>query len=261
MLGLAIDSTDRTASAAIWRSNVNCGSSVDRGSNRGGWPSVDDQTGRAQFHVLAEGSLPPEAGKADQLITVIEQLLGDCCIDYADLDVIAVNRGPGSFTGIRSAVAVGRGLALASGLPVFGITTHEALAERIGGDEAGRTLLIAMDARRGEVYTQTFAADGRPMFEIEAKEPAAVAADLVSGRWRIAGSGAGLVAAAASIEPDFVETGPVDATAVAIAAASRLSGGGIPGEGFALRPLYIRAPDAVPPSPLVSKIAVSRASI
>ncbi len=236
MLGLAIDSANQTASAALWRSS-------------------DDSAETAACHctIIGDGYLSSDEGKADQLINLIERLLAEQSWGYTDLDLIAVNRGPGSFTGIRSAVALARGLALATELPVLGVTSNQAVAARLGpGDDDG-PLLVALDARRGEVYAQTFAAGGRPLSEIEAKSPHAVIADLGSGYWRLAGSGAHLVEAALADESRSrqIETPPLDAAAVAHAAAARLADGETPDRGVALRPLYVRAPDAIPPAPLI----------
>ena len=49
----------------------------------------------------------------------------------ADLDLVAVTVGPGSFTGIRAALALAHGLALAAGVPVIGVTVGEALADAL----------------------------------------------------------------------------------------------------------------------------------
>ncbi len=260
MLGLAIDSANQTASAALW-------SNVDRGSNDdGGW-SADGGSGancwsgadHGGLSLLASEVLPPEMARADQLISVIERLLGEQGLSYQDLDVIAANRGPGSFTGIRSAVALTRGLALAADLPVLGVTSHEAIAACLGKDLGQRRTMIAQDARRGEVYAQAFAADGHPLGDIEAKAPALAALALGEEHWRLAGSGAALVAAeiANGQDVDMIETPPVDAGMVMLAAAARLSASEMPAPGFTLQPLYVRAPDAVPPTPLISKTDAS----
>lgn len=237
MLGLALDSADHIASAALWRSNA------DGALNLG-----------ARCSIIDGDQLAPEEGKADQLILVVERLLCRQGLEFGDLDVIAVNRGPGSFTGIRSAVALGRGLALATDMPIFGVTSHEAQAALLDPDEALRPLLIALDARRGEVYVQSFAADGRPLSEIEAKTPSAIADDLGAKSWRLAGHGAFLVLEALgdSAKVEMIEAGSINAKAVALVAAEALSAGEPPEKGSALRPLYVRAPDAVPPAPFVT---------
>ena len=244
MLGLAIDSADRDASAALWTGG---------GEGCGGKP----------FELLAFETLSPEEGKADQLITVVERLLGEQGQGYDDLDVIAVNRGPGSFTGIRSAIALGRGLSLAADLPVMAVTSHEALAAGLDADPSDRPLMIALDARRGEVYAQAFGVDRRPLVEIEAKTPGALAEALEGERWRIAGSGARLVLEVldGGVDVEMIDLGPSTAGAVALAAATRLLRGEVLDRGFTLRPLYVRAPDAVPPAPLISKTAASEVSV
>ncbi|MEM8949860.1 MAG: tRNA (adenosine(37)-N6)-threonylcarbamoyltransferase complex dimerization subunit type 1 TsaB [Pseudomonadota bacterium] len=241
MLGLAIDTADRTASAALWR--------LDDGLDR------DGESKRPE--ILAIDSLPPEMGKADQLILVVERLLSEQALDYPDLEVITVNRGPGSFTGIRSGVALTRGLALAAGLPVFGVTSHEALLADLEPSR-GRSTMIALDARRGEVYVQAFAPDGQPLGEIEVKAPALAADDLKSGAWRLAGSGTALISESLSndADVDVIATEPVDAGKVIRAVTARLSAGETPASGFTLQPLYVRAPDAVPPTPLIAGASV-----
>ncbi|MEL6965542.1 MAG: tRNA (adenosine(37)-N6)-threonylcarbamoyltransferase complex dimerization subunit type 1 TsaB [Pseudomonadota bacterium] len=235
MLGLAIESSGNVASAALWRS----------------------AHGRISW--LADATLPVGGGKADQLITIVEQLLANESLSYPDLALIAVNRGPGSFTGIRSAVALARGLALASGLPVLGVTSHEAVATKLRHDrpDARRDcpLVVSLDARRGEVYVQTFSANGEALTAISSQGPAAVADQLKAGSWYLVGDGAALVAPMldAQTKVEMMHAISIDASAVALAAVERLFAGDVPVSGDTLKPLYIRAPDAVPPTPLVSK--------
>ena len=255
MLGLAIDSAKRSASAAIWRFGAE---PIPTSGGRFGARHAIDPCATAEggrFEVFTNGTLSTEAGRADQLITVIERLLGEQNLDYTDLDVIAVNRGPGSFTGIRSAVALSCGVALAAGIPVIGVTSHETLAALLASDEGGDPLLVALDARRGEVYTQAFTAKGEPMSDIETKAPSVVVTSLAAGRWRVTGDGARLLPGTTDLAE--IETKPIDAGAVARAAARRLWAGEVPVQGSTLRPLYVRAPDAVPPAPMMSTTARS----
>lgn len=247
MLGLAIDSAHRTASAALWQASVALGRDAHGGTN------VAFGRGAERPEPIAFETLPPEFGKADQLILVIERLLAEHGLTYQDLDLIAVNRGPGSFTGIRSGVALTRGLALAADLPVLGITSHEALAAALDRDDE-RSSMVALDARRGEVYVQAFTSEGSALGEIEAKAPDKVAAEMATGRWRLAGSGAGLVAEKldAGADVSVSDMPPIDARMVMRAANAKLAAGVVPTAGFECRPLYVRAPDAVPPKPLVA---------
>ena len=81
-----------------------------------------------------------------------EQLLTDAGVKKSQLDAIAIGRGPGAFTGVRLAIAIGQGIALALDRPIVPVSTLAALALQAGGSR----VLAAIDARMGEVYTAAF---------------------------------------------------------------------------------------------------------
>ena len=87
-----------------------------------------------------------------------EAVLAEAGVARAQLDAIAVGRGPGAFTGVRLAIALAQGIALALDRPVVPVSTLAALALQAGGERR----LAAIDARMGEVYLGAFArtADG-----------------------------------------------------------------------------------------------------
>lgn len=87
-----------------------------------------------------------------------EALLADAGIARAQLDAIAVGRGPGAFTGVRLGVSIAQGIALALDLPVLPVSTLLALAAR--AQPSSQRVLAAIDARMGEVYLGAFARDG-----------------------------------------------------------------------------------------------------
>ena len=90
------------------------------------------------------------------LLPMTEELLAHCSLTVADLDLIAVAAGPGSFTGLRIGVATAKGLAWAAQLPCAGCSTLEAMAWNLAGLDG--ELCAAMDARRHQVYNARFRA-------------------------------------------------------------------------------------------------------
>jgi tRNA threonylcarbamoyladenosine biosynthesis protein TsaB len=97
-----------------------------------------------------------------------ERLLAESGVARSQLDGIAVGRGPGAFTGVRLAVALAQGIALALDRPVVPVSTLAALAAPFlmpaGGDKVPKAgegqVIAAIDARMGEIYVATFRRDG-----------------------------------------------------------------------------------------------------
>jgi tRNA threonylcarbamoyladenosine biosynthesis protein TsaB len=88
-----------------------------------------------------------------------EALLKNAGVAKSRLDAIAVGRGPGAFTGVRLAIALAQGIALALDRPVVPVSTLAVLAAGAPRD-AGDRILAAIDARMGEVYSAAFSRDG-----------------------------------------------------------------------------------------------------
>ncbi len=115
-----------------------------------------------------------------------DELLAEAGIAKAQLDAIAVGRGPGAFTGVRLAIALAQGIALALDRPVVPVSTLAALAMQASGTR----VLAAIDARMGEVYLGAFQCEGGDSIavgtEVVAK-PQAVA--MPEGEWEGVGTG------------------------------------------------------------------------
>ena len=169
-------------------------------------------------------------GHAERLMEFVDGALEAAGLDLPAIDRIAVTIGPGSFTGIRVGVAAARGLALALGVPAVGVSTLSALA-------AGRSgpLLVAMDAKRDEVYWQAFTADGSEATPpaIATVEEARAIAQAHDGD--IVGSASALLREEAAVGTDGVD----------IATVARL-GARLDPQNHLPKPLYLRGPDAKP---------------
>ena len=95
------------------------------------------------------------------LLPMGEDMLKNAELKLADVDLLAVAHGPGSFTGVRIGVSMVKGLAWASDKPCVGVSTLEAMAWH--GLAAGGLVCPVMDARRSQVYNALFRiVDGRP---------------------------------------------------------------------------------------------------
>lgn len=169
-------------------------------------------------------------GHAERLMEFVDGAFSAAGLDLPAIDRVAVTIGPGSFTGIRVGVAAARGLALALGIPAVGVSTLSALAAERNGP-----LLVAIDAKREEVYWQVFAADGSEVTPpaIATVEEARAMAQAHDGD--IAGSASALLREGVAVEADGVD----------IATVARL-GARLDPENHLPKPLYLRGPDAKP---------------
>ena len=124
-------------------------------------------------------------GHAGVLTVEIDAMLKKAGVDYAALQYLAVGCGPGSFTGIRVGLAAAVGYGLALGVPVYGVSSLEAMA----GAEAGLSLSL-MDTRRRGVFAQIFE-DGKAVSRVFDAPLAELAAEFSGQKLaRIRGAGA-----------------------------------------------------------------------
>src|SRR5947209_8901534 len=100
--------------------------------------------------LLAAAALEGKGSRNEKLLPAVDWLLGEAAVDRRAVDLFAVTRGPGSFTGVRIGLATIQGLALALGKPVCAMSTHEAIAPASG------RVTIVDDAGRGEFYVSVF---------------------------------------------------------------------------------------------------------
>jgi tRNA threonylcarbamoyl adenosine modification protein YeaZ len=119
--------------------------------------AVDAALARCSAAVMLDGRVAAERvaaggrGHGAVLAPMVCAVLAEAGCAAAALDGVAVTVGPGSFTGLRSAIALAQGIALAAGCPVVGVTTAEALAAALPAWPEW-TLWVAIDSRRGRVF-------------------------------------------------------------------------------------------------------------
>ena len=128
---------------------------------------------------------PVSAGASQLLLPWINELIKQAKISLKDLDVIAIDVGPGAFTGVRLGVAAVQGLAIATPLPVIPVVSLDALALQLVHTNQFQSasptnFIIAIDARMDEVYWAKYQIqDAVPMrvSEIHLTKPEALQLD------------------------------------------------------------------------------------
>ena len=110
----------------------------------------------------------PNYSHSEQLHVFVERALAEASISLADLDVIAVSKGPGSYTGLRIGVSAAKGLCFALDVPLISIPTLKSMAAqiRLKHDEV---VIPLLDARRMEVYSRAFDEKNRALSETKAE--------------------------------------------------------------------------------------------
>jgi tRNA threonylcarbamoyladenosine biosynthesis protein TsaB len=98
--------------------------------------------------LLGSIALEGKGSRNEKLLPAIDWVLTECNVDRKSIDLFAVTRGPGSFTGVRIGLATMQGLALALNRPLIAMSTHEAIARG--------SVTIVDDAGRGEYYVSVF---------------------------------------------------------------------------------------------------------
>lgn len=99
-----------------------------------------------------------------RLLSSIELALKQVSLTLEDLSGFGVTIGPGSFTGLRIGLSIGKGLAYATGKPLVGVSTLEAMA--FGLPFAPYLICPVMDARKGEVYAGFFKNQGQTLSKV-----------------------------------------------------------------------------------------------
>jgi tRNA threonylcarbamoyladenosine biosynthesis protein TsaB len=198
---------------------------------------------------VAGRQIPSAREQTEQVLPIIDTLLGEANLRLHELDAIAFGRGPGSFTGLRLAAAISQGLALASGVALLPLSSLAAAAQRAYREAGAERVLVCVDARMGEVYWAGFEIRhglAEPVIEEQLCRPESLRAPAQSG-WLAVGSGFAAhpkalarvltrtLAVAADLEPAAGDLLPLARRALA-------QGATVPPE--AALPVYLRGKEA-----------------
>jgi len=185
------------------------------------------------------------------LMTMAEDLMKTCGKAVKDITHLAVAAGPGSFTGVRIGVAAAKGFAWGAELPVYGVSTLEAMALSLGAFEGH--VCACMDARRNQVYNAVFLADGGKLERVSDDRAISLAElknelEHIDGPIYLVGDGAELTCRTLSGELDNLILPPEHrrqqrASGVALAALEAMERGES-ADGAALQPNYLRLSQA-----------------
>lgn len=188
--------------------------------------------------LLASQSEAIGKGHAERLMAVIDAVFKHAGLSMDAVDKVAVVVGPGSFTGIRVGVAAARGLALALGVDCVGVTTLETLAVAHLSEDASRPVVVAMDAKRDEIYAQAFSPQGEAL-----NAPAALSAEQVAELAQSLSAvliGSSVPHSLSAPDDEFAGRDRFD-----IATVARI-GVRLSADAAKPKPLYLRGPDAKP---------------
>jgi len=216
-----------------------------------------------------------ERGHGEQVLQLIDELLGEAALSLGQLDTIAFGCGPGAFTGVRLAAGITQGLAFSAGLPVLPVSTLRAIAQQAlwpaltsTPEAASATaaaaaaaaeavgVLVCQDARMGEVYWGGFQRSDGVVIANTSEAVGSPASVLAAARHWLAGqpacgAGSGFAAYAdlatglhPRLSPLYAELGP-HAREIALLAAHAGLATALPPEQA--QPVYLRNEVAVIP--------------
>ena len=176
-------------------------------------------------------------GHAERLLPMIDELLNEAGLVYADITRIAVTRGPGTFTGLRVGLSVARGLALSLGVPCVGLSALVVLAAQVPA--ASATVHTVIKGRGGQVFYQAFGQ--RCERDLPTAKGDAQNIDAVEAAALVNADAGPVIGSAASLLGDVSEARDEPVDVLTLAGLARP----LEPKEFAPEPFYLRPADAV----------------
>jgi tRNA threonylcarbamoyladenosine biosynthesis protein TsaB len=218
---LGIETSTRRASVALWENGV------------------------AVAHLQAEQPMQ----HAERTLILVDEAFQQAGWPKGSIDLLACGIGPGSFTGVRVAIATAKGIALGLGRPIVGVGSLEAMARAyLSSCEAAICLL---DAKKGELFLAAYGPGAAVLVDPKHLAASGVAAEIARFRGNTAVV-LGEIVVSVDVGAFAVHRSPAtdlpDATTVAEIGAERVASLG-PSNLHELEPAYVRPPDITSPRP------------
>ena len=201
--------------------------------------------------LLAESYQNTGMTHSQTLMVMAEDLLKQCALTVSAVDAVAVAEGPGSFTGVRIGVAAAKGFAWGRQLPCYGVSTLEAMAVSLGAYQG--YVCPVMDARRSQVYNALFYVNHGILTRLTPDRAIALSdlkTELLDKNEPVflVGDGSNLCYRTLQEEVPGLVLPPehrMHQRAVGVALlAEKMAASGMPGDGAALTPNYLRLSQA-----------------
>ena len=181
---------------------------------------------------------------SENLMPMVDHVLQVYGKEVSDLELLAVNAGPGSFTGVRIGVATVKGLAFPKGLPCAPVSTLDSLAQNL--KDIPGTVCALMDARRNQFYYAIYE-NGNRLTPNSCGSLEEISAQLAGKNAMLCGDGAAVFASLFEGECPHTVANPVirEQNALSVALCGyRMYTEGNAVSGKELRPIYLRVPQA-----------------
>ena len=200
--------------------------------------SIAAQHGERVINHSGAGGAQASAG----LIPALRQVLAEAALPLDALDALVFGRGPGSFTGVRTACSVAQGLAFGArggaGLPVLPVDSLLAVAEDARHRHGCTQVVAVLDARMNEVYVARYAYDAGQWSASGDCSVCAPEAVAVANGWTVAGNAQAVYGARLAPHAPHVQARPEAAALLRLAPALLAQGLALAAD--AALPLYVR---------------------
>lgn len=152
---------------------------------------------------------PMASGQGERLMPLIGEVLAGAGLEFSGLGAVVTTLGPGAFTGLRIGLSAAKALSLALDIPVFGITTTQALALQHAAAGPGANWLgVVIETKRADFYFQSFSLDAAPLTEPQAMSAEQISAITSKESFVLIGDGVARYSAGAKTgEPASVDCG------------------------------------------------------